>query len=138
MERDTDQDGGIGKHSRGTPPVSKPVAILVIASVVAEERIARVIREPQLGVLRRNRAGLLAVACRARPSVAAEGLALDQPSSLDEVAYRAQSRRNRPFYRVGRVSRSGVSREAERGERGARRRVLVPTLWRLRLARVRR
>src|SRR5262245_66607860 len=95
------QNRGAVEHPRHVHAISKPITIVIVAAVVYEQRIVRVVLESLLRILWRHCSGLAAVTGLARAAVAGEGLLLEQPSAF---LHRSHARR-----------RTRVERRSERG-----------------------
>ena len=79
-QRNGHQDRRIGEHPRHA------VAKAVVAAVVHEERIVRVLVETLGGILRRHRTGVCAMAGTTRAAVAAERFVLEERPAVSRVA----------------------------------------------------
>ena len=79
---------GVLEHPRHVHAVPEAVSIVVVAPVVEEQRIVLVLAESHSGFLRRDGASFAAMAGQARSAVAAERLAFEESSSLEEVEQR--------------------------------------------------
>ncbi len=80
------ENGGVPEHPRDVRAVSEAIAIVVIATVVDEERVVAVREKAAPGVCRRDRSGFAAVAGEAGPAIAAEGLDFEESLTLEEFA----------------------------------------------------
>ena len=98
------QDRGVLQHARDVLSVSKAIAVLIVAAVMNEERIGRVLAEAGPRVRRRHGAGFAAVTRQAGSSVAAERLAVEEPLPLEEVVDGLTGKLPRLAARVARLS----------------------------------
>ena len=86
MERNAHQEGGILEHPCDIHAVAKAITVFIVAPVVHEQWIVRVLAEASLRVPWRYGAGFTAVTGQAGSTVAAERLAVEEPLALQEVA----------------------------------------------------
>ena len=83
------QEGGVFEHPGDVLSVAEPITIVIVAAVVDEERIIRVLAEAGPRICRRDRAGLAAVTGEAGPAVAAERLLVEEPRAFEKIDQRS-------------------------------------------------
>jgi hypothetical protein len=108
MQLNAHQDRRAVEHARDVHAVSEPVAIVIVAAVVHEQWIVRVLLESELRILRRDRTRLTAVTGLARAPVAGKRFVLEEAPSF---LCRGQGRRRTRIKRGRGRDRSPLLRD---------------------------